>query len=283
MSTFKDLTNQIIELSYSQNGYEHSQIGIVYRQDDLDKLVKLHMMLITGQEWTPSFFKSEISVSLVQVNKDLEVALQEYAKVRQAQIAFQEDFWKKKALHEKNVTLALKEVKEHSGYMTFRDFEEEIDKLFSKKFPSSLFSRKKQYFSLRSLSDDSLTVDHIQDIQKYAKSDEYPFLFREYDDSLCIDESAPGYLEFCQRNAPPIIPSLRDKANTYVSANIGDKGSLSVVRSYEFPLKYGSTKQSFEHLKEFLFGNPSLEEKIKEASSRGSVSDLEPSPSPPER
>ena len=47
---------------------------------------------------------------------------QEYAKVRRDQIDFQNNYWKQKSLHEQKVDNALKEVKEHSGFLTFRDF-----------------------------------------------------------------------------------------------------------------------------------------------------------------
>lgn len=273
MDTAKNYIGKVIKVQYKGGGQALSSVGIVYNQEGQGGDTKLSMVLTNGAEWScrPGTLR-ETKISSVRIDKDLRTALEKVCDAKIKQKAFLDRFWKEKTRHEDAVESSLKALKEHSGELTRREFMEEVERLFREKYPAT-GSWCRRYFSWDSVSDKTFSVRQSQDVEKYANPENYSFIYREYDNTLHINSSVKGYKEFCERNAPPILPELKS-AKTSVSSSVGDKW-LQVHRSYEFPLKDGFTKKSLQAVSELLYPSrkPPLAARISDANARSSLAE----------
>lgn len=275
MDSIKNYVGKVVKVQFTSLGKPTSRTGVVFQQDNGPSSVKLHMILTTGAEWEPTFREGEdLTISSVRIDKDLREALEKVCDAKIKHKAFLDKFWKEKSMHETNVANSLKELKECSDEMTREAFMQEVEAMFREKYPASGGFQRQRYFTWDSVSDKAFSVSQTQEMEKYIQPESYAFIYREYDGTLFIDSSVKGYKEFCERNAPPILPELKDKAKTTVSASIGDKNFLLVHRSYEFPLKDGFTKKELQGIRDMLYPSRklSLDDKIKEAGAKAGAS-----------
>jgi len=275
MDNNKNYVGKVIKVYYKANGKEQTQTGIVMSQQLLSSgKLKMDMLLTDGREWLSTYVNVE-KITFARVDEKLRAALTKYYKAKIEQEAFLKAFWKEKAAHEDNVSDALKAVRNCSGTMSFNEFSAAVENLFKETFPYAEDHSGwcKKYFHCSGGSQTEIQVDHVKDVEKYATPEKYSFIRRRYDGTLTIEPDTPGYKQFCERCAPPEIPSLKGKCKTEVDANIGDKW-LTVSRTYSFPLTNGYSKQSLQALTDLL-RSPSktnLAEQISSAEKRKAAS-----------
>lgn len=271
----KDYTGKVVRVSYKYKGENVSDVGIVIKQDTSANRVKFSMMLTNGTTWGPSYetnskYVTDFKVTSARIDESLRGALVDYYKAKTKQEAFLDRFWKEKREHELNVEGAIAKVKEYSGDMSVSHCMKVIEDVFRERYPSSGGNWSQKYFECRSGCKDSVTVSQCQEITKWATPEEYSFIHRRYDQTLCIDNDSEECKRFCVRNAPAVLPEL-SKFKTEVYATIGDKGFLSVERSYDIPLKYGPSKKSIDYIKDCVFGmKRSLADVMTDASKQSS-------------
>lgn len=249
----KDYIGKVVKVHYICNGEEQYKVGIVFEQErGRSNNARLSMLLTNGNIWSLPSSENIIRITSARIDENLRKSLVNYFNAKKAQNKFLDNFWKEKTMHESRVMAAQNAVREISGTLSFDDFIKTVEKLFAERYPST-YSDSDRYFLCHGVSGDSVSVSHIQEIMKYATPEIFNFLYREYDNNIFVDESTPGYKEFCEKNAPPEIASLRGKAKMSVHASIGDKNFLSVHRIYELPIKHGMTRQSLNEIKELLY------------------------------
>lgn len=281
MDTTKNYVGKVVKIYYTSNNKEYSQTGVVFAQQSTqNNNLKLSMLLTNGQEWDPIPF-TITKVSSTRIDEGLRNALTEYCKAKISHKAFLDKFWKEKSVHEDRVKSALNNVREFSGAISHNEFMDAVIGLLNKTFPSARHSEfhHNRYFSPNSIGNSEITISHVQEIEKYATPEKYPFIFREYDGCLFIESSHPSYKKFCDTHAPAELSALKGKAKTSVCANVGDKNFLTVSRTYTFPLKHGITKQSLEDIQTLLSGKQqaavspqSFQDKLNDAHSRSGKS-----------
>lgn len=269
MLDIKNYVGKVVRLSFSRNGSDASQIGVVYAQENQDGRVVFKMLLTNGQLWTGTFRADDnLKFSSVRIDEGLRKALTDFCKVKIKQDEFLSRFTQEKYRHEDNVKSAINAVKERSDEMTTTDFMNVVRGLFQQRYPSSGGWNEQRYFDCHSCSSTDVTVCQCQEIEKYATPECYSFLYREYDGYLFVRHDCQEHDDFCRRNAPPILPELKN-FESKVYATLGDKNFLEVERTYEIPLKYGLSKRSIEHIKESVFGiKPSLDNVIASADTQ---------------
>lgn len=241
--------------------------GIVYEQKILRDRPAVSLILTNGAVKPDLRLVSDYKITSTKIEPELRVALKDAFRAKVKLMAFEQKYLAEKEVLENSLSKTLLSVKDNSNEMTTREFMDAVEKLFTEKYPSS-GNWNLKYFTIASYSSNEITMKQVQEVEKYANPEKFSFLYREYDDAMFIEENAPGYKEFCERNAPGIIPELGKHCTTEVFATIGDKNWLSVNRAYTFPIKYGTTKKSLEDIKERILGmKPSLESRIKSAES----------------
>lgn len=262
----KNYVGKVVRLSYSRNGTDVSQTGVVYGQENQDGRAVFKMLLTSGQLWTGTFrVEDNLKFSSVRIDEDLRKALTDFCKIKIKQDEFLNRFTQEKRKHEDNVQSAINTVKERSDEMTSRDFVNVIRDLFQERYPSSGGWNEQRYFDCHACSSTDVTVCQCQEIEKYATPERYSFLYREYDGYLFVRGDCKEHDDFCRRYAPPVLPELK-RFESKVYATLGDKNFLEVQRDYKIPLKYGVSKRSIEHIKESVFGiKPSLNNAIASA------------------
>lgn len=211
-------------------------------------------------------------ITATQIEPELRNALKEAYRAKIKLTAFEEKYNAEKKVLEEALSATYLKIKEHSNDMTSREFMDALGKLFTDKYPSSGGMWDRKYFEVNSISSKEVSMRQVQDVEKYATPEGYPFLHRRYDETLSIDSQSPEYKRFCERHAPNIIPELGKHCKTEVYAGLGDKNWLSVIRVYSFPIKYGYSKKSLQDIQERILGmkvsKPSLSSKIEAAEAR---------------
>lgn len=264
----KDYTGKILRMNYIYNGQEYSKVGIVYQQEKSGNGLRFTMLLPNGQEWKQPFTSENITkISAVRIGEELRTALKDLCKAKLEQKAFLERFWSQKSVYERNVSDALSAVQEASGQLTCNEMMDALERLFQEKFLAGDSYREGSHFWCTSISEKSAEMSHVQEVCKWASPERFPFLYREYDDNIFVNDKHPGHDEFCKKYAPGILPQLKGFVATSTRATVGDKNFLMAERIYEIPLKHGLTKQSLRDLEDML--NPrGLDEQLKSAKSR---------------
>ena len=247
----KDYVGKIVKVNFSYKEHQKEKTGIVLKQINTPSKFALTMILLDGK--TQDFDSRSIQfnkISSVRLDREVREALVSLYKAMDEQATFLSNFWKTKNELENNVRKAQSNLTAKTGLMDLSDFGKEIVSLFSERFPISDVSRNRLYFSMNSASSIDFTVAHCREVSKYASPEQYPFLYREYDNSIQIAHDSPALARFCEQNAPKEIPELKGKVSSTVSAFIGDKNLLGVHRVYEFPLKYGMSRKTIDFLEE---------------------------------
>lgn len=278
--TNKNYVGKVIKVYYKADGKEHMKTGIVISQGTLSNgKPKMSMLLTDGNEWLSSYVNVE-KITSARIDENLRAALTQYYKAKTEQETFLQTFWKEKGRHEQNVSASLKAVRDCSGSMSYNEFSAAVEKLFKDTFPSEEDHSGwyKKYFHCSGGCQTEISIDHVQDIEKYATPEKYSFIRRRYDDTLTIESDTPGFQQFCERNAPPVIPSLKGKCKTEVDANIGDKW-LTVCRTYTLPLTNGYNKESLQDLKALLTApvKSKLSDRISSAEKKKAANNKTPS------
>lgn len=262
----KNYVGRIQRVQAPYDGHLRSYTGIVYHQEIYGDRLKLQMFLTDGNDISVGIMRNGAAkISSVRMEKDLRTALTALYKAKMQQKAFQDAVQKELMKHEDNVYAAKKAVQEASGDLTHKEFMDEAERLFSERYPRTGGWQEERYFDCTALSEESLTMTHIQDVEKHVRPEDYPFIGRRYDQTLFLRTEHPEYRRFCERNAPAVISELKSFSTNIIGAAIGDKNFLSVGRSYTFPLKHGLTKQSLQELSDILDGKihaePSVQKK----------------------
>lgn len=213
-------------------------------------------------------------ITSTKIEPELRAALKEAYRMKLKLDSFEEKYNKELAAHKDAFKNALTGVKENSNELTSNEFIDAVLAEFEKRYPSSGDYYRK-YFTADSWSSTEISVKQVQDIEKWASPEGYSFLFREYDNTIHMRYDSKELKDFCERNAPRVIPELAKHCKTDVSASLGDKQWLSVERIYTFPIKYGYSKKSIEEIKERLFGKvvkkPSLSSQMNDAMAKNPV------------
>ena len=253
-------------------GREFSTVGMVYAQREGFKGDSTVFSLIktngTLADSVAVIHNSNSKITSTKIEPELRAALKEAYKTKLKLDAFEDKYKKELAAHKDALQSALKEVKENSIDLTSTEFIDAVLALFEERYPStgSYYTKR---FEAACWSPTEVTVKQSQDIEKWANPEKYPFLYREYDNTIHMHHDSKSLKDFCERNAPRVIPELAKHCKTDVSASLGDKEWLSVERTYTFPIKYGYTKKSIEEIKERLFGirmkQSSIDEQIANA------------------
>lgn len=253
MENNKNYVGKVIKVYYTASGKEQTETGIVLSQRVLSSgKPQMNMLLTDGNEWLSTYVKVD-KITSARIDETLRAALTQYYKARVEQEIFLNKFREEKAAHEQNVSNALRAVRDTSGTMSYNEFTSAVENLFKDTFPheEDHSGWYKKYFHCSGGSQTEIQIDHVKDIEKYARPEQYPFIRRLYDDNLTIEPNTPGFQRFCERNAPAEIPALKGKCKSVIGASIGDKW-LTVKRTYKFPLVNGYSKQSLQALKELL-------------------------------
>lgn len=250
----KNYVGKVIRLQYTFNGNQRDVVGIVMEQKCISGNVSLNLLKLNGQ--TQEFDSRRASfdkISSVRLDKGVRDALEGLYSVKKAQKEFLDAFWKEKAEHERKVYAASRQLQEQTGELSYDEFTNAIEAFFSENFPTSDAFHQQLSFSVGHISDKEFWVCHNQDVVKYATPERFPFLYREYDQTLHIRYNDPSLRTFCSNHAPKEIPQLAGKVKNSVDVSLGDKNFLTVSRIYKFPLKYGMTRKSVAFVKEFVF------------------------------
>lgn len=245
----KNYVGKIIKVNFSYNGHQKEETGIVLKQTNTPSKFSLSLILLNGETRELDSRRFQFNkISSVRLEKDVRDALVALYRAMDAQATFLANFWKTKNELENNVRKAQSQLNSQTGIMSVSEFRSEIESLFSERFPSSTTFPKRLYFSVDSVNEKTFLVSHNQELTKYAVPEQYPFLYREYDNSIQIDYDFPSLKTFCEKNAPAEIPALKGQGDHSLDAFLGDKGILCVRRSYELPLKYGVTRKSIDFI-----------------------------------
>lgn len=275
----KNYTGKVVRMEFTRDGRPQNVVGYVYDQKEVaayrGMCTEFSMCLTNGNDWNPRFYPdSDLKISSVRMDKDLRDALKAYGDAKVAQTAFLKRFEEQKGVHAKAVDAARQAVRGVSKDMSATDMMRAVEALFDKAFPCT-GGHSSQYFHCTSCGSKDITMTQIRDVEKYATPEKYPFLYRQYDQTLRIYYDSKEFNAFCQKNAPAVVPALKGFKNS-VDGSIGDKNWLTVSRSYEIPLTHGLTKDSLEDIKAFLDGRgkkPSLADQIQSAGSKKSAID----------
>lgn len=273
IDTEKNYVGKIVQVKFSYKEYQKEATGIVLEQVNTPIKFSLNLILLNGETKDIDSLVFQIhSISSVRLEKGVRDALVAFYDAKSKQTAFLKNFWKEKNVLENNVQKAYDNLKAQTGQLSFSDFSDKVEALFSAHFPSFGASYKPTYFSFSFASNNEFGISQCQQIEKYATPEKYPFLYCEYDNPLQIYADAPSFKQFCARNAPKEIPQLKGKASSTVDASVGDKNTLIVRRTYHFPLKYGMSQKTIDYLESFLSGKekskPSLDSVLDSAASR---------------
>jgi len=254
IDTSKNYVGKILRTTYVYNGQEHSRVGIVYQQEKEGDHLRFTMLLPNGQEWKQPFTTESITkMTSVHMDESLRKALKDLCNVKLEQQAFLKQFWAEKLNYERKVAQAQAQVQELSGELSEYEFRTAIENLFREKYPTTGGYDTGRYFEINSWCKQEVTMRHVQEIQKWANPEQYPFMYREYDDNYFINENHPGYKSFCERHAAPLIPALKDYCKG-TGANVGDKRHLTVSRYYTFQIIHGFSRQSLQEISTILDG-----------------------------
>lgn len=276
IDTGKNYVGKIIRTNYIYNGEEYSGVGIVYQQERVGEHLRFTLLLPSGQEWRQPFTtESMTKISSVRMEESLRTALKDLCQAKLEHKAFLDRFWSEKRAQEQRVERAQKVVQEASGQLSHNEFRNAIEELFRSRYPSQSGYDSRCYFELDSLSSNEVTIRHMQEVEKYATPERYPFLYRRYDDTMAVSESHPSYQSFCQRYGAPVLPTLKGYCAGEPDACVGDKNILILVRRYTFQLPHGLSRQSLKDISAILDGTisqnkkkPSLDAQITGANSR---------------
>lgn len=269
----KDYTGKIVRVHYLADGQEYSKTGIVYDQKVKGENLDVTMFLTNGSSWQPPYKAQIAKVTSVRMEEDLRKALKELYDAKHSYDKFMADFQKQKQILSDAVYSATSAVKEASGEMTIRDFMEAAENLFRNRFPSTGGYYENRYFHCSSASPSEITLSQVQEVEKYADSKRYPFLYRRYDGSMTFTSEDNGFKNFCDRCAPPVIPVLNGFATITTDASVGDQGYLTVSRDYTFALPNGCTKQSLRYLQDILDGKVKAPSGAEKGTKKKSLAD----------
>lgn len=264
----EDFVGKVVKISGKDNwGIDFSITGIVYTQREgfkgnstIYSLIKTNGSIA---DKVVVMHNGEAKVTSTKIAPELRIALKEAYKAKLKLDAFEEKYKKELASHKDFLNSALISVKESSKEYSSSEFIDKVVALFDEKYPSSGDYYRK-YFEADSWSSTQVSVRQSQEIEKWANPEKYPFLYREYDNTIHIRSDSKSLKDFCDRNAPRIIPELEKHCKVEVSASLGDKEWLSVQRVYTFPIKYGFSQMSIDDIKERFWGERSKKISIEE-------------------
>lgn len=249
---------KVVKIKCSRNGKHCEESGIVlsYNRDENKDWVSIRMMRTSGLEWFYSGRNSNIiKITSTRIEKELRAALIRYYNTVKSESIFLEKMKEEQERYRKETASILAFIRGSSGAMDYTEFSAALENMFNANVPRRSAFDQPCYFRLEQIAEGKVfTISHAQHVVKYAKPEQFPFIYREYDQTLHIDTTDKSYKAFCEKNAPALIPALAAKGSVSISASLGDKNTLVVYRDYSFPLKHGMTSKSIEELKERLFG-----------------------------
>lgn len=249
---------KIVKISGADSwGREFTTVGVVCAQREGSLRDRTVFSIIktdgTLADSVAIMHNSDAKITATKIEPKLRAALKEAYKFKLKLDAFEEKYKKELQEHKNAFVSALNGVKENSNDLTSFEFIDAVVSLFEEKYPSSGDYYTKR-FEADCWSPTEVTVKQSQDVDKWANPEKYSFLYREYDNTIHVHYDSKSFKEFCERNAPRIIPELEKHCKVDVSGSLGDKEWLSAERTYTFPIKYGYSKKSIEDIKERLFG-----------------------------
>lgn len=272
----ENYVGKIVKISGTDSwGHDFATVGLVYAQREGFKGDSTVFSLIKTNgsiaDTVAVMHNNNAKITSTKIEPELRSALKNAYKMKLKLDAFKEKYSKELAMHEEALKGALKEVKENSNDLTSNEFIDAVVDLFRERYPSSGDYYTKR-FEADCWSSTEVSVKQSQDVEKWASPEKYGFLYREYDNTIHMRHDSKELKEFCERNAPRVIPELAKHCKTDVSASLGDKEWLSVERTYTFPIKFGYSKKSIEEIKERLFGEvvkmPSLSAQMNAAAAK---------------
>lgn len=94
---------------------------------------------------------------------------------------------------------------------------------------------------------DYVWLSEYKDIEKWYNPEKFPFLYREYDDTIHVGNEKEAD-KFAERNAPSIIPLIKRVSKKQKAVlSLGDKW-LGVNMQYKILIPYGYTQKSLDFL-----------------------------------
>lgn len=167
--------------------------------------------------------------------------LKDYAKLYQKLRAEQEKYEKiRKPLVDAMSKINTKTLRESRGLLT----REEFVSVFSKSLPAYL-QREMEKFELLMYSEDHLSIEHTEDIEKYFRKGS--FVYEEYDGTIqmCSDaKNDLNYKKYLKRYTKTL--PVKQKSISYLG--IGDKDWLYCTTEYRVELKKPLTKKYAEEV-----------------------------------
>ncbi len=167
--------------------------------------------------------------------------LKDYAKLYQKLRAEQEKYEKiRKPLVDAMSKINTKTLRESRGLLT----REEFVSVFSKSLPAYL-QREMEKFELLMYSEDHLSIEHTEDIEKYFRKGS--FVYEEYDGTIqmCSDaKNDLNYKKYLKRYTKTL--PVKQKSVSYLG--IGDKDWLYCTTEYRVELKKPLTKKYAEEV-----------------------------------
>ena len=153
-----------------------------------------------------------------------------------------------KLRHQRQITIIRNAIEMHknklievSGFYSSNVFNSKAEALFEKYLHKNL--------RICSWSKDYIILSEYKDIEKWYNPEKFPFLYREYDNTIHIGDSDAAN-KFAKQNAPDIIPRLKKiSKECKVSLSLGDKW-LGVDMEYKIVMPYGFTQKSLDYFED---------------------------------
>lgn len=266
MNDKKRIVGKIVKIRFSDERKCSERVGIILKYDanEESNWVHISMMQTDGTMWYATKRLDCISrISAARIAPTLRTALVQFHRAALQQEQFLEQSRKEKAAYEANVASAQAAIREIAGTLDHSSFSQELEEMFAKHYPpggnfGSCYQEPIQ-FECRSIEAERFTMSHTRMVDKYASPEAYPFIHREYDQSLSLLPSDAAYGRFCERNAPSVITDLALFGRVSAEASLGEKNTLMAHRNYTFPLKYGLSRKSLAEIERTLFGGEQTE------------------------
>lgn len=221
-------------------------VGIVIKQEEeMDGMDVFKMIASTGTIMNVAI-KKEDKVTSTKLKTEVRDALKNAYKQYKDKKELEEEIKKmERALREKKQELdeGLKKIKEVSDEFTIRDL---ANNFYNIKSYSTNPANPRFDFYLK------------KEVEKYARPEDYSFLYREYDGNIFIDNNEACIKRYGLKVPKPQIEHLKKQLkhtkleNVSDDCSIGDKSTLYVSKVFEFAIKKGVKRSEIMQECEFI-------------------------------
>lgn len=230
-------TGDIRKLLINYYGGKKECIAVLLEETD----TKYYFFSMDGIEFKvkKSLVLSESTVR--SISAETRCLLKDYAKLYQKLRAEQEKYEKiRKPLVDAMSKINTKTLRQSRGLLT----REEFVSVFSKSLPAYL-QREMEKFELLMYSEDHLSIEHTEDIEKYFRKGS--FVYEEYDGTIqmCSDaKNDPNYKKYLKRYTKTL--PVKQKPVSYLG--IVDKDWLYCKTEYRVELQKPLTREYAEEV-----------------------------------